>query len=67
MEKYLFIQDELHVFGNQSVIDAIAKYANEHKQQMYILKSPLGNKKYAYADKDSFILLSPYHKISFIV
>lgn len=66
MEKYLFIQDELHVFGHQYVIDAIAKYANEHKQQMYVLKSPLGNKKYAYADKDSFILLSPYHKITFI-
>lgn len=29
MEKYLFIQDELHVFGHQDVIDAIAKYANE--------------------------------------
>lgn len=66
MEKYLFIQDELHVFGHQDVIDAIAKYANEHKQQMYVLKSPLGNKKYAYADKDSFILLSPHHKITFI-
>lgn len=66
MEKYLFIQDELHVFGHQDVIDAIAKYANEHKQQMYVLKSPLGNKKYVYADKDSFILLSPHHKISFI-
>lgn len=66
MEKYLFIQDELHVFDHQDVIDAIAKYANEHKQQMYVLKSPLGNKKYAYADKDSFILLSPHHKITFI-
>lgn len=66
MEKYLFIQDELHVFGHQDVIDAIAKYANEHKLQMYLLKSPLGNKKYAYADKDSFILLSPHHKITFI-
>ena len=66
MEKYLFIQDELHVFGHQDVIDVIAKYANEHKLQMYLLKSPLGNKKYAYADKDSFILLSPHHKITFI-
>lgn len=66
MEKYLFIQDELHVFDHQDVIDAIAKYTNEHKQQMYVLKSPLGNKKYAYADKDSFILLSPHHKITFI-
>lgn len=66
MENYLFIQDELHVFGHQEVIDAIANYANEHKQQMYVLKSPLGNKKYDYADNDSFILLSPYHKISFI-
>lgn len=66
MEKYLFIQDELHVFSHQDVIDAIAKYANEHKLQMYLLKSPLGNKKYAYADKDSFILLSPHHKITFI-
>lgn len=50
MEKYLFIQDELHVFGHQDVIDAIAKYANEQKLQMYLLKSPLGNKKYVYAD-----------------
>ena len=66
MEKYLFIQDELHVFGHQDVIDAIAKYANEQKMQMYLLKSPLGNKKYVYADKDSFILLSPHHKITFI-
>lgn len=66
MEKYLFIQDELHVFGHQDVIDAIAKYANEQKLQMYLLKSPLGNKKYVYADKDSFILLSPHHKITFI-
>lgn len=33
---------------------------------MYLLKSPLGNKKYDYADKDSFILLSPHHKITFI-
>ena len=33
---------------------------------MYLLKSPLGNKKYVYADKDSFILLSPHHKITFI-
>lgn len=31
-----------------------------------MLKSPLGNKKYVYADKDSFILLSPHHKITFI-
>lgn len=66
MEKYLFIQDELHVFGHQDVIDAIAKYANEQKLQMYLLKSPLGNKKYVYVDKDSFILLSPHHKITFI-
>lgn len=66
MEKYLFIQDELHVFGHQDVIDAIAKYANEQKLQMYLLKSPLGNKKYVYADKDSFILLSPHHIITFI-
>lgn len=66
MEKYLFIQDELHVFGHQDVIDAIAKYANEQKLQMYLLKSPLGNKKYVYADNDSFILLSPHHKITFI-
>ena len=66
MEKYLFIQDELHVFGHQDVIDAIAKYANEQKLQMYLLKSPLGNKKYVYADKDSFILLSRHHKITCI-
>ena len=66
MEKYLFIQDELHVFCDQDIISSIAEYANKYKLQMYVLKSPLGNKNYSYADNESFILLSPYHKISFI-
>lgn len=60
MEKYLFIQDELHVFGHQDVIDAIAKYANEQKLQMYLLKSPLGNKNMSMRTK---IVSSCYHHI----
>ncbi|MDF9763778.1 superfamily I DNA and RNA helicase [Peribacillus simplex] len=48
---------------NSSFITAIEKFAEEHAQQIYLIDSPLGEKKYSYSFKEGMILLIPDHKI----
>ncbi|WP_330502012.1 UvrD-helicase domain-containing protein [Peribacillus frigoritolerans] len=48
---------------NSSFITAIEKFAEEHAQQIYLIDSPLGEKKYSYSFKEGMILLIPDHQI----
>ena len=52
---------------NELLIDAVEKYVNETKEQVYIINKPLGEKKYTYDYEDkALVLLSPKHKIIFL-
>ncbi len=44
-------------------LNELSEYANQIKKIFYVIDSPLGDQKYSYSYKDSFILLSPEHKI----
>ena len=66
MNQYLFVQDELNLTKHAEIIDSIRLFSEEKKIQMYILKSPLTDKKYRYGYDDFFILLSTKHKIVFV-
>ena len=66
MNQYLFVQDELNLTKHAEVIDSIRLFSEEKKIQMYILKSPLTDKKYRYGYDDFFILLSTKYKIVFV-
>lgn len=53
---------------NYSILDQISDFATSNPtKQLYILNTPLGEKKYNYSYKDNVIvILSPKHKIMFI-
>jgi len=52
--------------NNSSFISALEEYAEEHAQQIYLIDSPLGEKKYTYSFKKGMILLIPDHQIMII-
>lgn len=66
MNQYLFVQDELNLTKHAEVIDSIRSFAEANKIQMYILKSPLTDRKYKYGYDDFFVLLSTKHSIIFV-
>ena len=66
MNQYLFVQDELNLTKHAEVIDSIRSFAEANKIQMYILKSPLTDRKYKYGYDDFFVLLSTKHRIIFV-
>lgn len=66
MNQYLFVQDDLNLTKYAEVVDSIRRFSEEKKIQMYVLKSPLTDRKYRYGYDDFFILLSTKHKIVFV-
>lgn len=53
---------------NKSIIEEIRAFSSENtNEQLYVINSPLGDKKYSYPYQDNVIvILSPKHKILFI-
>lgn len=51
---------------NSTFIKAIEIFAEENAQQVYLIDSPLGEKKYTYSFKEGMILLIPDHQIMII-
>ncbi|MBU2659366.1 DEAD/DEAH box helicase [Bacillus cabrialesii] len=52
--------------NNSSFINLLEEFAEKHSQQVYIIDSPLGEKKYTYSFKEGMILLIPDHQIMVI-
>ncbi|PEI57459.1 MULTISPECIES: DEAD/DEAH box helicase [Priestia] len=51
---------------NSAFITELEKFAEEHAQQIYLIDSPLGEKKYTYSFGEGMILLIPDHQIMVI-
>ncbi len=51
---------------NAELLDTLENYAEDFAQQIYLIDSPLGEKKYNYSFKDGMILLIPDHKVMII-
>lgn len=53
---------------NKTIIQEIRAYSSENiNEQLYVINSPLGDRKYSYSYQDNVIvILSPKHKILFI-
>jgi superfamily I DNA and RNA helicase len=53
---------------NKTIIEEIRTYSSENiNEQLYVINSPLGDRKYSYPYQDNVIaILSPKHKILFI-
>lgn len=52
--------------NNSQIITALGKFAEENAQQIYLIDSPLGEKKYNYSFKEGMVLLIPDHQIMII-
>lgn len=52
--------------NNSLFIKSLEKFAEEHAQQIYLIDSPLGEKKYTYSFEKGMILLIPDHQIMII-
>ncbi|MEC1900804.1 hypothetical protein [Bacillus atrophaeus] len=62
---YFFSNVEMND-NNSSFINLLEEFAEKHSQQVYIIDSPLGEKKYTYSFKEGMILLIPDHQIMVI-
>lgn len=51
---------------NDYILDKIKLFSEINEQQIFIIKTPLSEKKYSYEYTDALVLLIPNHKISFI-
>ena len=51
---------------NRDFIDALRNYAEEVKEQIYLLQHPLTDSKYSYEVHDVGIVLMRKHKIAFV-
>jgi len=65
MTSYIYIQAEKNV-RNAAFLDEIEKYANESKEQIYVVSGPLGDQKYSYRYDQALIVLSPKRKIAIV-
>lgn len=52
--------------NNRKLIEEIESFSKEQHLQTYIIKKPLGDKKYAYGLEKCLVVLIPKYKISFI-
>lgn len=66
MSSFFFIQPDLKNEKNDTFINLIETYSNEHQKQIYLIKNPLGENKYNYNRDDAFVILSPGYKIIFV-
>ncbi|MCG3702003.1 ATP-binding domain-containing protein [Aliarcobacter butzleri] len=64
-EDFFYSQVEKNT-SNQHLLDEIKKYAEMKNKQIYVLKTPLSDKKYTYSYEDALVLLIPKNKIIFI-
>ncbi|MEV9600244.1 DEAD/DEAH box helicase [Aliarcobacter butzleri] len=64
-EDFFYSQVEKNT-SNQYLLDEIKKYAEMKNKQIYVLKTPLSDKKYTYSYEDALVLLIPKNKIIFI-
>lgn len=62
---FFYLQSEKNA-ENSQLINSLESYANDKKQQTYVVDRPLGDSKYQYAYDYAFVLLAPNHKITFI-
>ena len=65
---YFFFEPEIHQApqGSEVFVDELEKFAQEKKQQIYVIRHPLGTQKYSYEYEDALVLLCPKHKILFL-
>lgn len=62
---FFYLQSEKNA-ENSQLLDSLELYANEKKQQTYVVNRPLGDSKYEYAYNQAFVILAPNHKITFV-
>lgn len=65
MSSFFFLQAE-ETEKNHRFLEALEAYCNQHKTQAYVISRPLGDNKYSYAQKDSFVLLMPKQQLVFL-
>lgn len=65
MSSFFFLQADKN-FRNQSFIESLEHYANNEKEQIYVISRPLSDTKYQYEHKDALIVLTPKRKIAFV-
>lgn len=59
---FFFLQTEKKE-TNSKFIEALESYADQTKQQVYVIDRPLADSKYTYSYEDKLIVLCPGHKI----
>lgn len=64
-EDFYYSQVEKNI-SNQHLLDSIKNYAQTYQKQIYVIHSPLSDKKYTYNYESSLILLMPKNKMIFI-
>lgn len=62
---YFFLQADRKE-SHEDFFATLKQYAENKKQQIYIIDKPLSDNKYSYEYKDAVVLLNPKHKILFI-
>lgn len=62
---YFFSNIEINE-KNSAFVDALNVYTEENSQQVYLIESPLGEKKYQYSYSAGMILLIPDHQVMVI-
>lgn len=62
---FFFLQAEKSE-RNSAFIDSLENYAEQKKEQIYIIDKPLGDNKYIYEYTEKLIILVPNHKIILI-
>lgn len=62
---FFYLQAEKNA-DNSELINAFEAYANDHKQQMYIVDRPLSDSRYRYDYQNTLVVLAPNHKICFL-
>jgi len=68
VDNSLFFNNIKENENNKDVLLKIKEYVSQKKsEQLYLITSPLGGKKYSYSyEKDVIVILSPRHKIIFL-
>lgn len=62
---YFFLQAS-RTETNGAILEFIEEYAKETKEQIYVIKKPLGEGRYNYSFEGGVAVLVPKHKITFI-
>lgn len=61
---YFYLQSEVNA-KNKDVFDALEKFSEDNFIQIYVLDSPISDRKYAYEYNDACIILIPNFKLLF--